>query len=696
MTAAIATLATLATAAGILRTGRCALVAPSSETAVAASRATTGSALAAPWSPGPATETAGSAGATTPEATHAAAGQHRGCHAGGFKFVALLGFERGRDGRERPGTEQGHLGLNPRHDAGFFTDDLLIVFLGDGGLEQILLRHTEFFVQLGESVAVLLAGFPVKLHLLVVETQAAEAAPARAPACAALEIAAAAPVAARRVGDAGGRRISRGQRERAGEGGEEQGDGAASGSREVSFHNSCAWNSQSVRRAVRGPRRGRIWNRRLLKKPSVTWLVTGAVSWRLISMTGTSDNRAASRPTLGALNQPVRAPRRRTLLVVAVAVLLTGGAFAFWNYIGARPPAWLSRWRVQHYLKGQAHSGNFKVENFVFPSRADLAKDPRKAADVTAALKGGKTGKDFDALRDEYFTLKTSALVLERGLARSATEWKEAAAELDALTQQLSGAQTAATTHVSVLESNAVTCRARAAELQKKTDLSRDELQAREAALAPIVSDLWEFQRGWLAQSEGNGSADAAEFVKSRAQLTANLRLQFEKAGSYAEMYKLIGQELWVASRLLDSANPVYVRSGMGLALSASQHALNDAQNGWVAARICDGYLLPHLDAADDTNRRSQFNRDNLLSECADIFRRNNEYPGVIRTYQIALATAGTPQKADSARAQISMAYEQAGDLKESLRYIREIKETNDFRGVLRRAPRLEQQLKTH
>ena len=47
-------------------------------------------------------------------------------------------------------------------------------------------------------------------------------------------------------------------------------------------------------------------------------------------------------------------------------------------------------------------------------------------------------------------------------------------------------------------------------------------------------------------------------------------------------------------------------------------------------------------------------------------------------------------------REEAAMAYEQAGDPKQALRYLRAIKETNDFRWALRRAPRLEQQLKTH
>ncbi|MEY2410244.1 MAG: hypothetical protein QOF48_2914 [Verrucomicrobiota bacterium] len=395
------------------------------------------------------------------------------------------------------------------------------------------------------------------------------------------------------------------------------------------------------------------------------------------------------------MNQPVSVPRRRTLWLVGGVLLLAAGGFATWKLIVAQSPAWLSRWRVQHYLKGQAHDSHFAVEEFKFPSKADMAKVPPRAAPGAGLSKGSRTGKEFEALREEYFTLKTSALVLERGLARHQAGLKEATAELDATLKQVSEARAAGAANVSLLESNAATVKIRVEEMARK-GVSPADLEARETALAPIVSDLWDFQRHEMEQYTADGSAGAAEFSKVRDQFMAEWGRKYEKTGSYAGMYKLIGQELWVARRLLDSVNPEFVRSGMALALNASQHALNDAQNGWVAARICEGYVLPHLDAADDTNRRSQFNRDNLLNECANIFRRNEEYPGVIRTYKFALAAAGTPQKADSARAQISMAYEQAGDLKQALHYIREIKDTNDFRWVVRRAQRIEQQLKTH
>jgi hypothetical protein len=411
-------------------------------------------------------------------------------------------------------------------------------------------------------------------------------------------------------------------------------------------------------------------------------------------MTGSSD-KAASRPRPGVLNQPVRVPRRRTLLFVSAAILLAAGAFVLWRYYGSNPPAWITRWRVQRFLKKESHTGNFKVADFAFPSKADLGKKPSPAARPDASLKAGESANDFETLRDEYFTLKTSVVILERGIERAETELKESTASLDALTKQLADAQTAAATNVSQLESNAVELRTRIVEL-RKTAAARGELNAKETALVPIVEALWKHQRGFMAEVEAESGSDTAAFARSRNQFVTNLGQQFDKAQSYADMYKLVGQELWVASRLLDAANPEYARAGLTLALSASKHALNQAQNGWVAARICEGYVLPHLELADDANRRSPFNRDNLLGECADIFRRNSEYEGVVRTYQTALAQAGTTQRADWARSEISKAYEDAGNLKAALRYIREIKGTNDFRRDMFRAKRIEQQLKSN
>jgi hypothetical protein len=219
-------------------------------------------------------------------------------------------------------------------------------------------------------------------------------------------------------------------------------------------------------------------------------------------MIGNPD-KAAHRPGPGVLNQPVGTLRRRPLLIAGAVFLLAVGAVALWRYYGSHPPAWLSRWRVQRFLKSESHTGNFKVADFAFPSQADMAKKPSPEARPAASGKPGEGANDFESLCDEYFTLKTSALILERGLERAQAELKESTAALDALTPQIADAQA---TNISQLESNATELRARIVELRKNAT-SRGELNAKELALVPIVEALWKHQHGFMAEVEAEASS---------------------------------------------------------------------------------------------------------------------------------------------------------------------------------------------
>jgi hypothetical protein len=246
----------------------------------------------------------------------------------------------------------------------------------------------------------------------------------------------------------------------------------------------------------------------------------------------------------------------------------------------------------------------------------------------------------------------------------------------------------------SLVESNITALRAEIANLEK-TVARRPEVEAKETALAPMVDDLWEFQRAFAVETSGSASGSAAALAKARAQLVAGTTKKLNEASSYEAMYHAIGQELFVAKRLLESGNREHRREGVNIALTAARHALNFVVNGRVAARICEGYVLPNLDLATDRNPRSTFNEENLLNQCAEFFRRNEEPNNVIRTYELYVASAKNPQRADWARSQIAMAYEQAGDPKNALAAIREIKDTNGFRFLMRRIPRLEQDIKS-
>jgi hypothetical protein len=385
--------------------------------------------------------------------------------------------------------------------------------------------------------------------------------------------------------------------------------------------------------------------------------------------------------------------KRKQLIIIASVLLALAGVWGLWRQVTHHPPAWMVRWQVSSYLKKHSVLADFAIA-FPFPSKAELAKVPAtpKAADA-AAPKGKRTNKDFDTLAREYLDLKTSALAQEREIAESeqAIEiWKP---RLERMARDLARSTNGNATNRSSRPSQVASLQKRL-EGFEKTKASTPALQSKLEALEPMVSDLWDFQRAWAAEEQTLDVADPNALAKARAQLTAETRQKISEAKSYETIYKHIGQHLWVAERLLDGANPQYQRMGVSLALEASHLAMDEAQNGWLAARIVEGYVWPHLAVADQASRRSAVNLDNLLNECGNIFRGNDEFGNVIRNYKILLARAGTPQRADQARLQIARACEQSGDLKAALAWLRQIKATNEFAAALRWIPRLEQQLK--
>lgn len=380
---------------------------------------------------------------------------------------------------------------------------------------------------------------------------------------------------------------------------------------------------------------------------------------------------------------------RRTMWVAAAAVLVAAACWGTWRYVTHPPKPWYVRWRLNSYLKKESHASSFKVD-FPFPSKAEMVK-PKEVKQVEAT-KGSRTAKDFDTLRDEYISLKTSALQLERNVARTEAEVKEKSAKLEALSKQLAEAQTAteAATDASALQSNVTLLRAQIDAVRTNSSL-RPELETKQQTLAPMVDDLWEFQRLFAIENAGGEGTNGAVLSKARAEFAAGIEQTMQAASSYESMYQAIGQELFVAKGLLKSGRPAHRRMGVTIAFTAARHALNSAMNGSVAARICEGYILPNIDLATDTNRRSTFSEQNFITQCADLFERNNEFNNVVRTYELYLAGAKNPQQADWARSQMAAAYEQGGDPGQAIAMIRKIQDTNSYSRLVRRIPRLEQ-----
>lgn len=346
---------------------------------------------------------------------------------------------------------------------------------------------------------------------------------------------------------------------------------------------------------------------------------------------------------------------RRGLAIAAVVLVAATAVLVGWRHLNQSPPPWFVRWKLDRYLKQEAHARDFAVK-FPFPSKAEMAapKDPAPSA----AAKGSRTGKDFETLRNEYFTLKMAALRSERGGRR-----------------QRPGASGGADGNARTGPSGATN--------------AEQEIAAGQLAMAPIVDDLWELQSRWRSESAG-ADAGIAPLEAARAELARNVDQQIRTAGGYELIYKAIGQELFVSGRLLESGNPAHRRMGVEIAFAAARHALDHAINGGVAARICEGYIMPNADLATDSNPRSRFHENRFLSEAAELFRGNNEFRNVARIYERYVADAPDATRADWGRSQLAMAYENAGMPEEAIAAIRQIQNTNTYSRFIRRITRLE------
>lgn len=332
-------------------------------------------------------------------------------------------------------------------------------------------------------------------------------------------------------------------------------------------------------------------------------------------------------------------PSRRAAGVVVLVLLIFGALAGAWYWLNHPPRPWLVRWRLERYLARKAETGNFKAE-FPFPSQAEMSRVV--APDKRGAL-GSRTQKDFEALREEYLDARIALVKLELQLAKG--------------------------TNAALLA----------------------ELQAKEQALAPILADLWEFQNKWMEDPKADASPSVA-LAKARREFASARARDMQGASGYPQIYKNIGQEVFVASRLLESKNFEHRRVGVSMAFDASRHALGFAQDGMAAARICEAYVLPNLDLADDNDRQSPFSTQNLLGQAADVFRSNGEWDNMARVYESYLKRATTTRQKDWANAQIAGVYQQSGDLPRALVFLRKVQNKDDY-GVTRRIAQLERRV---
>jgi hypothetical protein len=390
---------------------------------------------------------------------------------------------------------------------------------------------------------------------------------------------------------------------------------------------------------------------------------------------------------------------RKAVIALILVVLAGGGLWGWWQHVSNPPKPWLVKWRINRYLKQQTGRSDFSTD-FPLPSKRAMAAPPRSAAAPTnaPAPKGQRTGKEFEALKDDYITMQKEVLTLERQLAETQSRLAREKARLPAPTAPTTApADPAGATNPPSARSESSRRFERVADLEKDVAARRQALAARQQALEPIRNDLADIQSAWAALRPAPSEAfnDPDTLPLAWAAMQQAMRERLDAGANYRDVYVMVGEQLWVANWLSGSANPDHRRLTLTIARRASHDALDEAQNGWLAARICEAYLWPHLDVATDPNRRSPLNLENVLEDCANVFRQNDEIQNAVRGYELFIARTTNAHRADWARVQMAEIHQRAGAFAQAVACLKQVQMTNDYAWALRRLPWLEQRARS-
>lgn len=235
------------------------------------------------------------------------------------------------------------------------------------------------------------------------------------------------------------------------------------------------------------------------------------------------------------------------------------------------------------------------------------------------------------------------------------------------------------------------------------------KLTDRPPSSAEVYSTIWSYLRkrtgekdfaldmNSIANDTADASSAAGDQKKRRRQASQqNLHARYfrqkqDVAGTYKEVYKLIGQELKVAETLVANSDPAQKEAGLVLMADASRFANDPAGDPWLSARICEGYLWKHLDLAEGFSR-SPVSAERLLSLCESAFREAGETNNVVRNYKLLIAKSQGTQ-VDITRFRLARVLEDQGEYKEALDYLKQMTNTNK-NGWVQRVAALEQKVK--
>lgn len=338
---------------------------------------------------------------------------------------------------------------------------------------------------------------------------------------------------------------------------------------------------------------------------------------------------------------------RQTKLMLVGAILLTAGVCGAYYYFQSGPPTPAAvKAQVQRYLQQQSGKSEFT-----------LALDLDQLAEV-ATLHDA-----YAAERRNYSRLVTRSLETRTNLARL----KDSVAALRQAT-------------------HAPKPTGELAAQEKKLAAQTKDYESQRQQLA-AVRKTYDGLKQKLDEQEAAG-------VRAPQALAQEFQSKINTASDYRSLYHLIGQQLDLGDRLLARTNQSQQLAGLALLLDASRAAgAGGAEDDWLTARICEGYLWPAVSLVE-SNRHSAWMLDNALRTCGLVFRQVDETNNLVRNHRLTIAMATDPYTADMSRYYLARHLETRGEVVEALTLLKEIREARAQAYARRRIPALENAVK--
>ncbi|HON57505.1 MAG TPA: hypothetical protein PLJ38_10855, partial [bacterium] len=235
--------------------------------------------------------------------------------------------------------------------------------------------------------------------------------------------------------------------------------------------------------------------------------------------------------------------------------------------------------------------------------------------------------------------------------------------------------------------------KSRREQLQIGRQIAENEKNQKEVLgqINKLTANLDDLRKKLVAQQRLLAAKEQEE-KNQYAVFSREILRKINEASSYASYYQIIGQQLSIADKLLDSDLLEKKEMGVKIAYDAMRYTLDYAQNFWLASRIVEAYLHPNIDILKKNEQNKQF-IDQMLTYSARAFQNADEIDNLIANYKLHLKNAINENRANQIRYYLGSAHEQIGDYEMAVYYLKQISDKTNFTYAVRRASFLESRL---